>query len=242
MHKHDLELMAQYADGTLNDDAVARSLVESCPTCRSEYESQTMVLALLAGVTSAEMTDTEKAALHRDLWTDLRAPASAPGRPLAWRGWAVGAAAAVFVVVGLIGVMSQLGGADSTAGETATILDADGGGFARDNSTDEATSIPDALSPAAEESYFYSQSSSFETVAEEARRMRLNDTTTDFTDATTKEQQLCLDRNDLDGFALIEGMEEFTVLLVAIGPSDDVEAAKVAFIDPDSCEIVHLAD
>lgn len=232
--------MAEYADGTLSDEAAARRLVASCATCRSEYEAQKGVRETLADVPAARMTEIEKAALHRELWTELRSPVASPERGWAWRGWAAGAAAAAFVALGLLGVMSQLGGGDSAANEEATILD--GESFTRDNTESGATSVPEALSPSGDEDYFYSQSSGFESVADKARRSRLDNATTDLTGTTTKEQQTCLDENDLDGFSIVEGMEEFTPLLVAIGPLSDNDTPDVVFINPESCEIVRLVD
>ena len=114
MHRHDLNTIAALADGSLKDETTARALVESCDECRIEYESHRVVIAALAAVEPATMTDLEKAALHRDLWTDLRADAApAVKTPPWWYRWSY-AAAGVFVVVGLVGVVSQLGGVSTS--------------------------------------------------------------------------------------------------------------------------------
>ncbi|HSK07280.1 MAG TPA: hypothetical protein VK990_07145, partial [Acidimicrobiia bacterium] len=69
MHEHDLDLIAALADGSLPDEAEARALVEVCDVCRSEYGTQLEVLAWVASTPRVEMTELERAALHRDLWT-----------------------------------------------------------------------------------------------------------------------------------------------------------------------------
>ena len=133
MHRHDLDTIAALADGSLKDETSARALVESCAECRAEYESHTVVIAALAAVEPATMTDLEKAALHRELWTDLRAEAApAVKTPPWWYRWSY-AAAGVFVVVGLVGVVSQLGGVSTSDSAAPEVLEApdDASGVAR---------------------------------------------------------------------------------------------------------------
>ncbi len=115
MHEHDLDLIAAFAEGSLEDESVARALVETCSECRAEYDGQQAVLAALATVPEARMSDIERAGLHRDLWTDLRAaPAKRPVSPW-WYRWSY-VAAGLFVVVGLVGV---LGGQFGMGGDSA---------------------------------------------------------------------------------------------------------------------------
>ena len=106
MHDHPLDLIAALADGSLSDEAEARALVESCPECREEYRTQTEVIGWLAATPAAEMTDLEKAALHRDLWTELRnQPGKSPATPW-WQRLAY-VAAGLFVTVGLVSVLNN---------------------------------------------------------------------------------------------------------------------------------------
>lgn len=117
MHRHDLELIAALADGTLEDETLARERVDSCDECQTEFEAQTSAIVALATLTPATMTEHEKAALHRDLWTELRtgaAPKSTPAVPW-WYRWSY-AAGALFVVVGLVAVLSQVNGGDDDGG------------------------------------------------------------------------------------------------------------------------------
>ena len=126
MHDHPLDLIAALADGSLSDEAEARALVESCPECREEYRTQTEVIGWLAATPTAEMTDLEKAALHRDLWTELRSqPGKSPSTPW-WQRLAY-VAAGLFVTVGLVSVLNNgalNGGADSGETTVAEALDA----------------------------------------------------------------------------------------------------------------------
>jgi hypothetical protein len=135
MRDHELELIAALAEGRLEDDAKARALVDSSPELRAEYEAQRMAYLALTGVGSATLTDTERAGLHRDIWSELRAgdtPAPA-GTPWYYR-W-VPALAGMFVVVGLIAVLNQ-GGDDSGGNEIAQL-----------SATTQATSDADVPTP-----------------------------------------------------------------------------------------------
>ena len=74
--------------------------------CRDEYRAQTEVIGWLAATPAAEMTDLEKAALHRDLWTELRnQPAKRPATPW-WQRLAY-VAAGLLVTVGLVSVLNN---------------------------------------------------------------------------------------------------------------------------------------
>ena len=111
MHRHDLDLIAAYASGHLEDEARARELVASCDECRSEYQLHLSIRGELGDLEQPIMTAAERAALHRDLWTDLRAPspASSPAvgaRTPWWYRWSA-AAAGLFLVVGLVTVLAN---------------------------------------------------------------------------------------------------------------------------------------
>jgi hypothetical protein len=71
----------------------------------------------------AALSDTERAALRRDLWTELRAPvgATAPSTPWYYR-W-VPVAAGLFVIVGLVAVINQ-DGSDTVTREFAAVTTA----------------------------------------------------------------------------------------------------------------------
>ncbi len=242
MHRHDLDLIAEYAGGLLEEETVARNLVETCNVCRAEYESQMSVLGALAGMESLAMTDQEKAVLHRDLWTDLRRPATTPTaarRP--WATWAAGVTAVLLLSVGLVGVLNQLGGGDTTAetfSEVGSSLDNGFSGEGREETTRAAT---DGLAGAPSEGlgYFYDSTTDFASVAEQilADPKRFSDAAT-FSSA----EEECLESTALVGFSLVSDNRDLTWLLVAIADDSDDETPAVAFIDPETCEVIHLEE
>lgn len=247
MHKHDLDLIAEYAAGALGDESEARALVESCQTCAEEYEAQDSALAALSSISPATMTEHERARLHRDLWTELRSPAApAPRSNPWWQSWAFGAAAFVVVAVSLVGVMENFGGGDSaeTFNEIAGELDsgADGSGEARSDGDTasggevaEESLAPDVTTQATEDY----KDTPYLLIAREVRQRSEADAGTLSFD---EKQTDCLAQSDLVDHQLVDGLESVTELLVAVPSGADLETAPVAFIDPETCEVVHIED
>lgn len=118
MRKNDVELIAALVEGRLEDEAEARALVASSPAHQAEYESQKLAYETLSNLPTVELTDHERSALRRDVWTELqRQPEAAVSRSPWYLRWA-GAAASLFVLVGLVAVLTQLGGQDDAGVET----------------------------------------------------------------------------------------------------------------------------
>lgn len=249
MHKHDLDLIAEYAAGTLGNESEARALVESCDRCAEEYLAQGSALAALSGIGPAQMTEHERARLHRDLWTELRSPVATAPAPRAnpwWQSWAFGSAAFVLVAVSLVGVMDNFGGGDSaeTSNPTATELDsgADGAGEARSDEDlaggaepGEESLAPDVTTAIAEQF----EGTSFLLIAREVRQGPKADAGV-FT--YSDEQADCLEQSGLVDHELVEGLESMTELLIAVPSGADLQTAPVAFIDPETCVVVHTED
>lgn len=248
MHKHDLDLIAEYAAGTLGDESEARARVESCQTCAKEYMAQGSAIAALSGIGHARMSERERARLHRDLWTELRSPApTAPQTGPWWRSWAFGAAAFVLVAVSLVGVMENFGGEDAaeTFSETGAALDSgvDGSGDAR---ADEDTAgggeeaeealAPDVTTTAAAESY---EDTPYLLIAREVRQGTKADPGVLNYD---ENQSDCLEQSGLVDHHPVSGFETRTDLLVAVPSGVDLETAPVAFVDPENCTVVHIED
>ncbi len=175
MHEHSLDLIAALADGSLSDETEARALVETCETCRAEYRAQKSVIASLAAVSPPAMTDLEKAALHRDLWTELRSDTAEKRSSMPWWQRLTYVAAALFIGVGLVSVLDdiRLGGgeaADTTVAADIAALDSAEGGeeipFAEDSGVESAPQPESTVTTAAA---FEALPIPFEELAEEAR-------------------------------------------------------------------------
>lgn len=251
MHEHPLDLIAALADGSLSDEAEARSLIETCHQCRDEYLAQTEVIAWLATAPAVEMTDLEKATLHRDLWTELRSQAAKRSATPWWQRLSY-VAAGLFVIVGLVGVLNSgvLGGGGEAAATTtaagAQAFDeapteevpfvaqgSDDGESAPEMATETtaaATATTDAT--AGEDSL----SLPFEELADEARA-RQNDRVV--AESAEPDFEECLTRVGLDDHVVVDQIDfDQTYLLVM---RRDPEAERVVtFVVLPACEIVYV--
>lgn len=123
MRDHELELIAALAEGRLEDETEARALIASSEEHREEYEAQKRALHALDGAAPATLSEFEKASLHREVWSQLRSPATEPARQPWYYRWAP-VAAGMFVVVGLVAVLNQGG---EPEGATPVNADLDAG-------------------------------------------------------------------------------------------------------------------
>ncbi len=132
MNDHDLALIAQLADGTIDpkDEPAARALLESSGEARAEYDAQLTALAAIRAAGPALLSPVERSALRESLITQLgleTAPEPQPARrrrAVPWGGLAVAAAALVGVVV-LAPLLSLLStGSDSASDTIAGALEA----------------------------------------------------------------------------------------------------------------------
>lgn len=132
-HSHDLDLIAAFAGGLADDEALARRLLDECAVCRSEYEMQRQMKELLSSLPTPTMTETERQRLHQA----MSAPPGArvitfTERRRAQTWMKVGTVAAgLVVVVGLGSVFLRMrGGAtqgdalfEAAAATTTTVAD-----------------------------------------------------------------------------------------------------------------------
>lgn len=243
MHRHNFELIAEYAEGSLQDDALARSLVSSCDRCRAVYDEQVAALAALAPVNTASLSQHEKAALHRDVWTELRSPTNETQRSAVgwWRSsWAFGAAAVVVIGVGLFGVLNTQDAPVETFSEIGSGLSAgqtnDLGGEDGLSPTDETPTT----APATE----LSDVAAYETITSEVRSAEGSTSSyarAEELDEGTSNQE-CLELAGLDNYLVLEGFEPLTSLIVAVPEDRSLSATPIVFVDPESCTIVHRED
>jgi hypothetical protein len=255
MHVHDLDLIAALADGSLDDQSEARALIETCPECHQEYETQVTIIAALAAIEPAAMSEFEKAALHRDLWTELRSPPAKTSTP--WWYRLTYAAAGLFVVVGLVAVVNQLG--NSNAGEGETFLEVSS---SLDEGTDGQTASPSAGEDAgydAGESTVTTLSAEsagttvvtadsgggdtpdFEALADEARLQQLPPSVR--TNGSTTEDLDCLNAAGLENQDVVGAVEADRKYLIAVPDGEDLDAdTAVNFVDATTCEVAHVEE
>jgi hypothetical protein len=212
MHEHDLDLIAALAEGSASDEPLARSLIETCPVCRAEYEAQTEVIAWLGSAPTPAMTDIERGELRRGIRAGIeRGPSRAAVTP--WWQRLGYVAAGLLVVAGLVGVLqrSELGGGDEGAVSDVTTAAADGG--------EEAAG--EALS--------------FAELAEQTRASQSDRESS----ATSDADRECLTRVGLDRHIVARGIEESGVKYLVVVPDDPTAEDVVIFVEIPICRIVH---
>lgn len=268
LRKHEIELIAGLVEGDLEDESEARALIASSAEARSEYEAQRVAFEALQSAGPVYMSDDERAALHRDVWTTLRSDQQPMARTTPWYHRIVPVAAALFVIVGLgavltQGVLNQESGDEAATAETFTDMseglsaeptmadseEADGG-----DDTSEAMSGDgdDAAADATDEESALVTRALDETFSEIARAVR---TRRDMGDAATfrpfgaadqaEEAARCLESADLANYAILGEFEDptddETTFLVTVQSNDDIGPdTQVVFIDTATCQIAHI--
>lgn len=231
MHRHDLDLIAAMAEGSLEDESLARARVETCHVCRAELEAQTLALGALADEESIGLTDHERAVLRRDVWTELQADQGPRPAPVPWyHRWSY-AAVGLILLVGLVGLLGR------TLDEAAEPIPA----------TVEEAAEPAADEPVAEpeeevaEALDVPENDFFARQAERVRQ-EAEDMTRSFQLDAASETALarCVDRAGLTGYqALGEVADDDVVYIVAVPSPDDIgPETPVAFVDASSCRLV----
>lgn len=240
MHHHDQDLIAEFAGGMLDDDTEARRLVATCTDCAEEYRAQCVAIESLSGIAPATLTDHEKAALHRDLWTELRTGASAPSkgsRRWSW-SWAYGGVAALFLAVAIVGVLNQMTASDSGVervfSEIGRGLSSPGAPASQDSTTD-----PDGVDGAANDD---EQEAMEFPYADIARSLRSDELKVDPSFAASRVTENCVERAGLQDHIVVTEYEEITDLIVVVPKDADLETAEVSFVDPKTCQVVHVED
>lgn len=266
MRDHELELIAALVEGRLEDETEARALIASSPELMAEYEAQRAAYDAMREAGTAALSESERSALRRDVWTELRSGARvAPSTTPWYYRWAP-AAAGVLLVVGLVAVLAQGGGGDSgeqvvAADEAAepTTSTAAASQFAESGDDDSAPS------DGAEESATTSQGkadSGADTAASEAitvyqqeaerlrqgvfgERLRAYDSERSTVEA-------CVEQSGLDDhqiLATLSAPSEATDtsgdegrLAVALPQGAELATAPLFFVDLDTCEVVYTDD
>ncbi|MGB7860451.1 MAG: hypothetical protein WBM90_08140 [Acidimicrobiia bacterium] len=252
MRSHDVELIAALVEGRLEDETEARALVASSHSHRAEYEAQRVAYDAMSAIPGAELTEHERATLHRDVWTELRAQPRAEKRPVPWYyRWSYGAAG-LFVIVGLVFVINQSSGSDDSSGETAFTE----AGSALDRGLDESTPTTTAAATAtdagsdggaapAEESPVVAEAPDLpqlEELASKTRRGVLESEdlgATNFDSAMLDEMTKCIETAGLVDHEIVGDIETENHYIVAVPANLELtEETPVSFVNADTCELV----
>lgn len=250
MHRHDLDEIAALAEGTLQDTTRARELVESCADCRREYEAQLLAISALTSAGQPTMTELERAALHRDLWTSLTTEGGhKAAKPTPWwYRWGY-AAAGLFVVVGLVGVISQGGAQDAATEAVEQVFEGDTGGA--DGADTVETTRLDAGELAGEQPPAIDEEDApatldFASLADRALSAPLPDSSDAATFSSSEVEEratACLEQAGLTGLTLLGEITEQTEFLLAVESIEELGPdTVVTFVSFATCEVLHIED
>lgn len=266
MRDHDLELIAALVEGRLEDETEARALIASSAEAREEYEAQRLAYESLRALGAAHLTEAERATLHRDVWTELRTEGATKGAKAPWYYRWAAVAAGLFVVVGLLAVLSGQEAGD-TFDEIAGQLSGDGEGDAAATTTAagaadmdsgrddaEAESAPTETTEAPSEGTTAADASDDENAAfyeAEAARVRRGAFTTylrTFEESEGAEVDVCLEEAGLIDYLPVatvkdpdpETSDGEESLVVAAPEQTALAEAPLAFVDLDPCHLIHL--
>jgi hypothetical protein len=222
MRRRDIDLITALVNGTIDDEAEARARVMSSPSLRSEYEAQLRAREALGAIPQASMSDSERAALRRDVWTDLTTGQAPQSRGSRWVYATVGGLALV-AVVALAGLM---GGNGDISGEVA--VEADGGAESPATTVTMATAGDAAAPEAFDEDQF----------AALAMQAREGDLPAETPDEATRS---CLEKAGVGDLELVGEAEEDGARYALLAPAVATLEAEtpIVFVDLETCSITH---
>lgn len=235
MNERERELIAALAEGSLQDDTEARSLLEGSAEAQAEYRLQLAALQALSELSPAELSGSERADLRRDLWARLRAEKAKARSTVGIYGWSL-AAAALFVIVGLAAV---LGNQAQSGGDAAEGFEEISSGLAEAADTTAASDTFAAADSGAEaaapaEQYFAAQ----------ARRLRSGDDDLQRASDGEAGDQECLAEAGIPNHEVVavvgedEGVPERYLAAVPAGETIGPET-PIHFVDATTCDLVY---
>ena len=253
MREYDLDLIAALVEGRLEDETEARALVDSSTKHRAEYEAQKLAYETLGAVGSAKLSDHEKAALHRDVWTELQAQPTAVAKKQPWFMRLSYAAAGVLVVAGVAGVFTQLD--NDQAVDTFAEVAADPLGSRDNQDATSADSVESADEDAAaggaddgaDGELMPPAATFFTNKAEETRAEGI---ASDDLESLADQHAECLIDAGLDDYEAIGELEvdggpaELSGIYLVAKPIDEEvdQETPIAFVELASCEVAYLDD
>ena len=255
MRAYDLELIAALVEGRLDDETEARALIDSSSQHRIEYEAQSLAVETLRGAGTAALSETESAQLHRDLWTALRTEAAAKPAKTPWYHIWAPVAAGLFVIVGLVTVLDQIGGVDAdqlaadlpvtTAADAETRDTADtGGGEVSPTAGEETDGGATATTAAASDGPTDEAAALYAAEAQKVRRGELSTPLQEFSDAgvNADTEQACVEQAGLVDhriLATLTSPDDGNRVAVAHPEDETLADAPIVFVDLTTCEIVY---
>lgn len=262
MREHELELIAALVEGRLEDESEARALIESSPELGEEYEAQKLAYEAMRDAGTASLRETERAALHRDIWTELRSESTQPASKTPWYYRWVPVAAGLLVVVGLVSVLGP-GGDDSgeeavnlaadAAETTTTAADAgaaDGDAAPSDGEQAETTSDDDGGSDEAADAATLSEEALnvYRREADLLRQGVYGERLRSYDSADTT-LETCVEESGLHGHRILATLsapmeetdtpEDERRLAVSYPEDTQLETAPISFVDLDTCEVIY---
>lgn len=255
MRSSDLELIAALVEGRLDDENEARALVNSSPIHMEEYESQKLAYAALSALPSAEMSQQEKAALHRDVWTELQSSRATGKASTPWYiRWSY-AAAGVLIVVGAAGVITQ---SSNDIPVAALNAEADDSGGVTEEATQGAAAELDTPEGVAEdgaaiqktpptdpaERFFFDQAAA-------ARAGSFSTLSSEDIQSLEETHAACVDRSELEGYTPVRqvevedpeslGLDRASEYLMAVPEEGELgPTTPVAFVEMETCLLAYI--
>ncbi len=249
MHRHDLNLIADYASGALDDTSRAKSLVESCETCHSEYQLQRDVRHSLNAVPPASLTESERSALRRDLWTELRSGTQPPERrsriPF-WYRLSFGAAAVV-LVAGVMFVYADSASDDSSEAasfDAASATTSAGAASAEDDVQRDSASPPEEAAPSdgGSDGAMAPEESEYLPMIEAMRQAPAQTGIATYASQSLESTVLeCLNEAGLADHDPVGTVGESSRFYLAIPPGEVFDAeTPISVVDATTCELIHI--
>jgi len=233
MSRREIELITALAEGSLEDETEARALLERSSRLRTIYEEQKTAFDALSSLPAAALSESESAALRRDVWTALTTTSIEPVKNPRGR-WAWGYAAVfVFALVGLAAVLNGMTAEDGAATFAPPANLGAQGDSASGTTTTPGTEMTESAAL-------------MSTWAETARVG-----SSDFLEAdpvmdaqvTSADLSECQDEIDVDlqTYELLTAVEKdgTTYAIARLQGAAGTEAASVMIIDLDQCEITY---
>ena len=242
MRSHEQELISALVEGRLDDEAEALAVIASSDALLAEYEAQKLAYNALSAIPPAQLSDQERAALRRDVWTELQAqPTPGSSRTPWYFRWST-AAAGLFIVVGVL-TIANLGGTGSRDASTeafsvttsAAAL-APEEAAAKDGETDDAAEALDAGAadaPGAAGSMRTIPDPILQAFALISNELRLNDprlegTSSSELQALAADHESCLTEAALEGYEAVSEFFDPTV-----GESETLATPYLAAVPAD---------